>query len=47
MKLEPKVKFNPNNYSAKSPLRNQIYFEHFQKNAHKYAELVSWLRFYP
>ena len=39
--------WNPNNYSAKSPLRNQLYYEHFIKNAHKYAELISWLRFYP
>lgn len=39
--------YNPNNYSAKSPLRNQLYYEHFVENAHKYAELISWLRFYP
>jgi len=39
--------YNPNNYSAKSPLRNQLYYEHFIENAHKYAELISWLRFYP
>lgn len=36
--------WNPNNYSAKSPLRNQLYYEHFIQNAHKYAELISWLR---
>ena len=39
--------WNPNNYSAKSPLRNQLYYEHFIQNAHKYSELISWLRFYP
>lgn len=37
-------KYNPNNYSAKSALRNKLYYEHFIQNAHKYAELVSWLR---
>lgn len=47
--IETKKKeiYNPNNYSAKSPLRNQRYYEHFVENAHKYAELISWLRFYP
>lgn len=39
--------WNPNNFAPKSPLRNQIYYEHFIRNSHKYAELVSWLRFYP
>ena len=38
---------NPNNLAPKSPLRNQIYYEHFIRNSHKYAELISWLRFYP
>ena len=38
--------WNPNNFAPKSPLRNQIYYEHFIRNSHKYAELISWLRFY-
>lgn len=39
--------WNPNNFAPKSPLRNQLYYEHFIRNSHKYAELISWLRFYP
>ena len=37
--------WNPNNFSPKSPLRNQIYYEHFIRNSHKYAELISFLKF--
>ena len=48
VEIRQKIKqWNPNNFSPKSPLRNQIYYEHFIRNSHKYAELVSWLRFYP
>lgn len=39
--------WNPNDFAPKSPLRNQLYYEHFIQNAHKYAELIAWLRFYP
>lgn len=39
--------WNPNDFAPKSPLRNQIYYEHFIQNSYKYAELISWLRFYP
>mgnify|MGYP003291085216 CR=1 FL=1 len=46
--VQTKLKqWNPNNFSPKSPLRNQIYYEHFIRNSHKYAELISFLKFYP
>lgn len=46
--IQNKLKsWNPNHYSSKSLLRNGQFYEHFITNSHKYAELVSWLRFYP
>lgn len=37
----------PEDFSANSPLRKPMFFEHFSGNIHKYSEMVSFFRWYP
>ncbi len=34
----------PEDFSANSPLRKPMFFEHFSGNIHKYSEMVSFFR---
>lgn len=37
----------PEDFSANSPLRKPMFFEHFSGNIHKYSEMVSFFRWHP